>query len=220
MGCLLHCPLCSGSEVARFHQDQRRSYFRCSTCALVFVPSNFYISAAAEKAEYDLHQNSADDPGYRRFLSRIFKPVQARLRPHSRGLDFGSGPGPTLSVMFEEVGYTVALYDRFYAPTPTVWGEFYDFITASEVVEHLHQPGETLARLWACLKPGGLLAVMTKLVLDQAAFAGWHYKNDLTHICFFSQETFTWLGAQWQVQPEFVAKDVVIFTKPVDLSNN
>ena len=139
--------------------------------------------------------------------------MQARIAPHSKGLDFGSGPGPTLSVMFEEVGHAVALYDHFYARNPSIFERSYDFITATEVVEHLHQPRQELDRLWASLKPGGYLGIMTKLVLDQAAFATWHYKNDLTHVCFFSRTTFQWLAAQWQAELTFEGKDVVILKK-------
>ena len=42
--------------------------------------------------------------------------------------------------MFEEMGHTVALYDYFYANDPFVLHHLYDFITATEVVEHLHNP--------------------------------------------------------------------------------
>ncbi len=207
------CPLCKSGVEQLFHQDKRRSYYRCGTCQLVFTSPAYFLTPAEEKAEYDLHRNSPDDAGYRRFLSRLFKPMQARLQPGSRGLDFGSGPGPTLSVMFEEAGHSMALYDHFYANNPTVWNEQFDFITASEVVEHLHHPAEELARLWGCLRPGGTLGIMTKLVLNREAFARWHYKNDLTHVSFFSRPTFEWLGDQWGAKPEFVGKDVVLFTK-------
>ena len=44
---------------------------------------------------------------------------------------------------------------------------------------------------------------MTKLVRNQEAFAKWHYKNDLTHVCFFSRATFEWLSDQWQADLEF-----------------
>ncbi|MGB2360319.1 MAG: methyltransferase, partial [Porticoccaceae bacterium] len=63
------------------------------------------MSSAAEKAIYDQHQNSPDDLQYRRFLSRLTEPLLERLGPCSRGLDFGCGPGPTLSVMMAEQGH-------------------------------------------------------------------------------------------------------------------
>ena len=209
------CPLCYAADAAPFHEDARRTYLRCSACRLVFVPPWQFVSLQAEKAEYDLHQNSPQDPGYRRFLSRLFDPLQASLGANSRGLDFGSGPGPTLSVMFEEAGHQVALYDPFYAHEPAVFDRTYDFITASEVVEHLHHPRRELDRLWRSLKPGGTLGLMTKLVLNRKAFSTWHYRQDMTHVCFFSQPTFRWLADQWRAALAFVEHDVVLLRKEV-----
>jgi len=133
--------------------------------------------------------------------------------PGSNGLDFGSGPGPTLSVMFEEKGHNVKLYDQFYALHPSVFDWRYDFVTATEVVEHLRYPQVELDRLWKCLKPGGYLGIMTKLVIDRDAFAGWHYKNEPSHICFFSRRTFKWLAALWKAEVDFFDEDVIIFSK-------
>jgi SAM-dependent methyltransferase len=208
------CPLCRSAAGHEFYADTRRVYLRCPICALVYVPPAYFLSSQAEKAEYDLHQNSPRDKGYRRFLGRLFRPVQARLSPASHGLDFGSGPGPTLSLMFEEAGHSMALYDPFYAPDARALERSYDFITASEVVEHLHRPQVELNRLWSCLKPGGTLGVMTKLVLDRDAFSRWHYKDDLTHVCFWSRTTFEWLAARWRTEPVFAAKDVILMDKP------
>lgn len=208
-----NCLLCEAPNADAFHHDNQRDYFRCQTCHLIFVPPEQHLSANAEKAEYDLHQNSPNDLGYRRFLSRLFIPMQVQLPPHSHGLDFGSGPGPTLSVMFREAGHTMAIFDPFYAPDNTVFDHQYDFITATEVVEHLRNPQMELNRLWDRLKPGGILGIMTKLALDVDAFARWHYKNDLTHICFYSRETFRWLAGQWGVEAIFVGKDVILFRK-------
>ena len=207
------CPLCGSVQTDLFHQDQLRRYFICDACGLVFVPSAYFLTAESEKAEYDLHENSPDDVGYRRFLSRTFEPVAAKLAPGSEGLDFGCGPGPTLSVMFEEVNHRVALYDPFYADDPAVFERQYDFITATEVVEHLRRPGEELARLWDCLRPGGLLAIMTKRVIDPQSFSRWHYKADRTHVCFFSVRTFGWLAKQWQATLTLEGKDVVTLEK-------
>ena len=206
------CPLCLEAEGEPFFED-RRSYFRCPLCRLVFVPPHQLPSAETEKAEYDKHQNSPDDPGYRRFLGRLFEPLVALLEPGSRGLDFGSGPGPTLSVMFEEAGYRMAIYDPFYAPDPSAFARRYDFVTASEVVEHLHRPRAELERLWSRLRPGGILGIMTKRVLDREAFSRWHYKNDPTHVCFFSVETFEWLAQHWRAELTVCGADVVLLAR-------
>jgi 2-polyprenyl-3-methyl-5-hydroxy-6-metoxy-1,4-benzoquinol methylase len=89
----------------------------------------------------------------------------------------------------------------------------YDFITASEVVEHLHHPRFELERLWSALRPRGILGIMTKRVRDQHAFANWHYKNDPTHVIFFSEATFVWLSRYWSAELQVVGPDVVLFRK-------
>lgn len=207
------CSLCGNSEAIFFHHDRLREYWRCQICRLVFVPPSYFLSAADEKAEYDRHQNNPNDPGYRKFLSRLFEPMNTHLPPESTGLDFGSGPGPTLSLMFTEAGHKTQIYDPFYAPDSSVFEQRYDFITATEVVEHLHAPADELNRLWNCLKPGGQLGIMTKLVLNQNAFARWHYIRDLTHVCFFSRETFKWLAAHWNTECVFPGNDVILLEK-------
>ncbi|MDH3975442.1 MAG: class I SAM-dependent methyltransferase [Deltaproteobacteria bacterium] len=216
---LANCPLCKSEAREPFHRDKRRDYYRCRSCGLTFILPEQYLHAHAEKAEYDLHRNDPHDAGYRRFLGRLFEPMVESLEPGSSGLDFGCGPGPALSVMFEEAGHEVALYDYFYAHDKSVFHRKYDFITATEVVEHLHHPGEELDRLWHCLKAGGRLGIMTKLALDKAAFSKWHYKNDLTHVCFFSEKTARWLAARWQAKVTFADKDVLIYDKLIKTAN-
>ena len=208
------CPLCGDLQLDPFHRDRKRTYYRCRVCRLVFVPAAFHLSLEDEKAEYDRHQNRPDDPAYRRFLSRLATPLLARLAPGSRGLDFGSGPGPTLAPMLTEAGHRVTLYDPFYACNPAVLEDRYDFITASEVVEHLRHPGRDLDRLYRRLKPGGLLGIMTKRVIDRERFARWHYIHDPTHVCFFSRATFHWLAARWRAAVDFAERDVCIIVKP------
>lgn len=209
------CPLCADRHVELYAQDSRRSYYECQCCRLVFVDQQDFLPADEEKKVYDQHQNNPLDRGYRQFLSRLFDPVLEQLGDNAQGLDFGSGPGPTLSLMFEEAGYTMTIFDHFYANDPLVWQRSYDFITSSEVVEHIHQLGTELERLWCHLNSGGVLGVMTKMVTDAEAFSRWHYKNDPTHVRFFSRATFHWLAQHWQAEYEFVGSDVVIFRKAV-----
>ena len=208
------CPLCRNAIALPFYEDKRRTWLRCPECWLISVPPQFHLRPEEEKSHYDLHQNSPDDMAYRRFLNRLFEPVSLRLAASSSGLDFGSGPGPTLSVMFEEAGHAMTIYDQFYAPERSVLHLTYDFVTASEVVEHFRDPAAELERLWECVRRGGMFGLMTKLARDAEAFASWHYKNDPTHISFFSRETFVWLAAKWDAKLEFFGNDVALLTKP------
>ena len=136
-----------------------------------------------------------------------------RIDGNSSGLDFGSGPGPLLKLMFEEQGHSMSHYDSFYTPDKAVFHEMYSFITATEVVEHLHRPLEDLDRLWSCLLPGGYLGLMTSLNLPELNFEAWHYIKDDTHVVFFAPQTMNWLAKRWGAQIEIIGDSVVIFKK-------
>lgn len=209
------CRLCQSTDVAHFHQDKHRGYLRCQQCLLVFVDEASLLPLAQEKAIYDQHQNHPEDLGYRRFLNRLASPLLQRLGDApQKGLDFGCGPGPTLSLMLEHAGHTVALYDPIYYPHTHALKQQYDFITCTEAIEHFHYPHKEWQQLLALLKPGGWLGIMTKLVIDQAAFQNWHYKNDRTHVSFFSSETFAYLAQKYGLQWEILGGDVIIMRTP------
>jgi SAM-dependent methyltransferase len=209
----LHCPLCADEEIASYSSDRRRHYLQCATCDLVFVPPEWHLAREAEGAEYDLHENDVHDPGYRTFLSRLAQPLVERLAPGAQGLDFGCGTGPALAQLLRDAGHQVALYDSFFVPDPAALDSRYDFICATEVVEHLHRPGPELDRLWSLLQPGGWMGIMTKLVIDRAAFDSWHYKNDPTHVCFFSKSTWHWWARHYGAKLEIVEADVILLQR-------
>ncbi|ORP14568.1 2-polyprenyl-3-methyl-5-hydroxy-6-metoxy-1,4-benzoquinol methylase [Vibrio cholerae] len=207
------CPLCHSENSQAYFVDKHRRYFQCQQCALVYVDPEQRLNAEREKGFYDLHQNIPSDEGYRRFLSRVCSPMLDRVPPQSQGLDFGCGPGPTLSLMLEEAGHSMALYDIFYHPDTQVLNRQYDFMTATEVIEHLHDPHRVWQQWLNLVKPGGWIGLMTKMVKDLDAFAGWHYKNDLTHVIFFSRATFQYLAERDQLELEFIGNDVILLRK-------
>ena len=208
-----HCPLCNNEDINLFFKDKNRIYLRCFCCKLVFVPKHYWLSAENEKATYDLHENNAQDQGYRQFLSRLSTPLLEKLSSKQKGLDFGCGPGPALSVLLEEQGQTVDLYDPFYHNDLSVFYKNYDFITATEVVEHLRDPDRDFSALFKMLKQGGWLGIMTKLIIDEHAFGQWHYIRDMTHICFYSRATFEYIAQRFNAEANFVANDVILFYK-------
>jgi len=208
-----HCPLCLGEKSSPYFADNSRSYLLCLDCQLVFVPEQFWLCPAEEKAIYDLHQNDILDPGYRKFLSRLTIPLTEKLGPDKQGLDFGCGPGPALAAMLSEHGHQLELFDPLYQHNPAIFDKQYDFICATEVVEHLRAPDKEFATLFKLLKKGGWLGLMTKLVIDQQAFSKWHYIRDLTHICFYSRATFEFLALRFNATVSFPANDVILLQK-------
>lgn len=210
----MHCPLCEQPSASGFTQDARRAYFRCDECALIFADPAARLTRREEKAVYDHHRNDPSDPDYRRFLNRLAQPLKQRLgQKKLRGLDFGSGPGPTLSVMLEEAGHVMSVYDPFYAPDASILGRQYDFVTCTEAIEHFNTPAREWRLLLDLVKPGGRLGIMTRLVTRAEHFPDWHYKNDPTHVSFFSRHTFRYLAKRDGLECEAIGDDVILLMK-------
>lgn len=211
----LPCPLCLSSQTEFYHQDKRRHYYQCGECALVFVEPAARLELDEEKAAYDNHENDIHDEGYRTFLSRMSAPIldEFKDKPDVCGLDFGCGPGPALADIFSTNGIQMNIFDPIYANTPDVLSQQYDFVTCTEAIEHFYYPNQEWETLKSLIKPKGVLGIMTKLVIDKEAFGRWHYKNDITHVCFFSRQTFEFLAERDNLSVDFIGSDVILFKK-------
>lgn len=207
------CPLCQETETQWFARVDDIDYLRCPGCLLTWMAPEHYPSKTGEKRQYDLHENNPEDAGYRDFLARLASPLLERLAPASGGLDFGCGPGPALAAMMTESGHPTEVYDPIYFPDDSALARSYDFITCTEVVEHLHRPVREFDLFQHLLRPGGHLGVMTSWLTDDEAFAGWHYRRDPTHVCFYRVETLEWIGAHFGWALELPARNVAIFRK-------
>ncbi|MBU2978456.1 class I SAM-dependent methyltransferase [Alteromonas sp. C1M14] len=208
------CPLCASDHILFYHEDKFRPFFQCQQCKLVFAHPQSLPSLIREKREYDLHENHAEDEGYCRFLRRAITPVLANVSLPAQGLDFGCGPTAVLAGLLEQEGYSMTVFDPIYANDSAVLnGRHYDFITCTEAIEHFHTPAKELHILNQLIKPGGLLVFMTKRVTSLQGFSTWHYKNDQTHVSFFSDETFFYLGKKYGFEVTLSGKDIVLLKK-------
>ena len=208
------CPVCGGPGPAAFGIWDGLGYWRCDTCQARGLNPAHHPDPATEKAEYDRHENRVDDPGYRRFLSRLADPLLARLAPGSQGLDYGCGPGPALAYMLREAGLEMALYDPVYHPDTAPLQARHDFVTCSEVAEHFHDPAREFDRMGALLRPGGWLAVMTCFQTDDARFGDWQYRKDPTHVVFYRAETMAHIAAARGWSCILARKDVALMQVP------
>ena len=205
------CPLCMGPEIVDFAADKNRKYLACSNCGLVFVPKPFQVSKERELERYKLHNNDFDDEGYRSFLERMVPIVAERVRTGGKGLDFGCGPSRVLADMLRTRGFQMSAYDPFFLNEPDVLDDRYEFVTATEVVEHLREPGVVFGTLFEIIREGGFLFLMTQLLSRDIRFEDWHYKNDVTHISFFSTQTLDWLSESSGNKHEWVGSDICVF---------
>jgi len=206
------CPLCKDIKTSIFYSDRYRTYFRCTNCALIFVSRADLLPPDQEKARYDLHQNDPQNEGYRQFLNQFAQPMIKHIGPPPlEGLDFGSGPEPVLAMLMEEQGYKMELYDPFYAPDKSPLQRRYDFVTCTETIEHFYAPNKDWPLLLSLVKPGAWLGIMTQLVEDPQDFPTMHYITDMTHVSFFSRETFDYLANRDDLYHEFEADNLIFF---------
>ncbi|HCU08778.1 MAG TPA: class I SAM-dependent methyltransferase [Clostridiales bacterium] len=197
------CKIC-GSTTLRIETRIRkraslRSYRRCPACEYIFLDDAFRLSPEDEFNEYERHQNSIEDPRYVAFFEGFIKDaiISHTSKKEMRCLDFGSGPSPVLAQLLErKFGWTVDLYDKFYASSEIYRGNTYDLITATEVVEHLNDPMHYFRLFKDLLKPNGILSIMTLFHPKcDAEFMKWYYPRDPSHISFYTPKTMEVIAA-------------------------
>ncbi len=189
------CPICF-TEAPFYTSDQLRDYFHCS-CDLIFVARNSVLDPQDEKTRYLSHENTESDPRYRSYLEKTVNAVTPLLGERRRGLDFGCGASTLLQKIFEERGYRVDSYDLYFHPSDHIWGNKYDFIVMSEVIEHLREPFEELARLRRLLTSQGIIFIKTMYHPgEKGLFEEWFYKRDPTHIQFFNESSMACLASR------------------------
>jgi hypothetical protein len=181
------CRLCSAPDCRLIHTDPRRGYFLCPDCGLIFVPAADHCSVPDEKARYDLHDNDDGQEGYRRYLGEMVDAVCQRIDPSARILDFGSGKNAVLISLFREKGYDCTAYDPLYSIGTDALSRRYDAIILCEVIEHLRDLPAEIERMRGLLAPGAALFIRTQFYPSIDEFPRWWYKNDRTHINFFSR---------------------------------
>lgn len=212
---LTQCPLCKHEQTTLFEdltkEHDQRLYYHCENCDLVFADPKSWLIPEEEKKRYEIHQNDSDDERYRAFLDKLLVPLSKKITDHSRGLDFGCGPGPTISVMMSERGHDMKNYDPFFCDDKSVFNETFQFITCTEVLEHMFRPMVELKLMVSLLEQEGVLGLMTEFRED-VDFKTWWYKNDPTHICFYSKKTFKWIADQLNCLVEFHGSSVAILS--------
>lgn len=182
------CPLCGDAGLKRrlLSADGRGCHV-CGGCSLIFADAGCHLSLDDEMRRYVCHENSIENEGYVSFLNQIIEPALRHLKAGMRGLDYGCGPGPTLSKLLERRGFACDNYDPLF-PKDELKPP-YDFIFSTECLEHFRKPREDIAFMLDLLASGGILAVMTELWVSTEEFSKWHYGRDSTHLSFYNART-------------------------------
>ena len=185
------CPLCLEPNTRQLDTSPR--FYKCHQCTTIFRGREHLLPPEKEMERYLLHENDVTDKAYQQFVAPVVDKVLASFIPPAKGLDFGAGTGPVIAKLLGERGYEIALWDPFFHPDPAVLEAKYDFIVCCEVIEHFHTPIAEFHLMKNLLKPGGQVICMTDPLPKNKLFEDWHYKNDPTHVIFYSEENVAWI---------------------------
>lgn len=187
------CTICGSRTIKIYHEIMKMNYYCCEFCQFISKDCDINLTKEKELARYNSHQNSVDDPQYVSYFHHfIYEIILNYCKPGMTGLDFGSGSEPVLATLLERnCDFKMDIYDLYYSPLKIYIGKHYDFITSTEVFEHLRNPLDYFKLLKSHLKEDGILAIMTNFHQNSDQhFKTWHYTRDPTHVSFYSPRTF------------------------------
>ena len=187
----MRCLVCN-SDTSYFTDTQMEvKTYLCTHCDMIFKDPAGHKDFETQKVRYDLHENHAEDEGYRRYFQQFLDFALAQSKMPVTALDFGCGRSTLLSDMLAKQGVTSEFYDPIYHPDTAYRVKKYDLITSVEVFEHLHDPMAVFEELVSLLSPDGILAIRTELLsAGKEAYLQWYYRRDPTHVVFFAPQTF------------------------------
>ena len=192
----MHCTLCFSDHLKELRPPKdRRAYYQCQNCLLIFTDEKYHLTIEDEKYQYKQHNNGIDQPGYVEFLSRVIDPALHYLHGGMTGCDYGCGPSPTLSKIIEKKGIQCDNYDPAFGFVHL--REKYDFIFSTECFEHFFYPARDIVKIDNLLKVNGYLMVMTLQYHDLERFQNWFYKRDPTHVSFYHNKTFDYICEEY-----------------------
>lgn len=228
------------SEVARWDK-KRYSLYRCLSCGLI-RPRPLPYQESTKLAVYDSEQNirffntqtqkiQYESPEYRYFFKH-FKHYLEFAKKYEVGkdhLDIGCGTGHMM-YLFSKRGFrsegqeiskkvAASLSDRFkvYCTDLSTMStrKKYDFITMSQVLEHIEDPRKFLIDTNRLLKKGGYLMIGVPLIsglVPQILRTYWYGLGSGTHLNFFSEKNLPSLLEQTGFEVVEVRKTILDYT--------
>jgi 2-polyprenyl-3-methyl-5-hydroxy-6-metoxy-1,4-benzoquinol methylase len=183
---LPQCPLCATPNASLLFEKDAYPVYQCRNCrgeflhpqpddavlASIYGPE-YFLGGEGDGTERVARMKAATAQRYLSFLTRRLKNDQRRL------LEIGCGAGELLAQAqqqgFEVRGVEVSPSSTLVAnnrlgrqaveagtlETANVPPQHFDVIVGCDVVEHVRNPQAFLARVYECLKPGGMVFLIT-----------------------------------------------------------
>jgi SAM-dependent methyltransferase len=173
------------------------------------------LSPLTEKKVYDTHHNDVNDPRYQAFVSPVTSYILSHFNKNHKGLDFGSGPGPVIAEILRQNDFQINLYDPYYHNNLTNLEMQYDYIIACEVIEHFNHPSQVFNQLSNLIRPNGSWVFFTWLYDESIDFNHWHYKNDETHVIFYTKKTLNFIKKAYHFDDLYIQDRLIVFKKKI-----
>ena len=192
----MNCKICSSKTVRIENSKKDIIYYNCINCDFIFINESNINTPKNERLRYLKHNNTLDNNNYVKiFKELIEKYIICSKNKIRRILDFGCGSIPVFAKLLKDNGFIVDVYDKYFFPHKDYFKKKYDLITLIEIIEHLKNPLKELIHLKNLLNKKGLFIIKTLFHPENNdIFLKWWYKEDFTHISFFSQKTFKFLA--------------------------
>jgi len=196
----MNCKICASNSPVFF--SDKRTFYKCPYCSLIFTNETL-VGEQAEK-HYKDQWDDQDEQFWKDRASDLHSLISQHLATPGKVLDFGSGSGK-LTEALKERGVDVTPLDPMthgYLKDQN-YSDKFDVIIAIEVIEHLTDLWKEFAELDKVLSKNGIMifsTLLTNLFIDlpesqsKESFAGWTYKDDPTHVCFYSNRAISVLA--------------------------
>lgn len=170
------CPACASTEAKKVGDKSGFEILVCRSCKTLYTSR---VPAHNEVEDYDEYYtaDNLSSPGFIRNRLEEIVGSFAKHRKSNRLLDVGFGSGTILQAardlgwatsgqevskpaveQAEKLGFDVFHGELEDANFPD---EYFDIVTASEIIEHLPEPQKTLHEIARILRPGGLFWATT-----------------------------------------------------------
>jgi hypothetical protein len=204
------CPLCKGGKHV-YYRHGKRIYYQCEKCDSIFLDENYRLTPDREKKRYLEHNNDVNDNRYQNFVEPITSAILNKFKSHHTGLDYGAGTGPVITKILKDYSYNIKTYDPYFHNYPEYLKKKYDYIACCEVIEHFYNPYSEFKKLKNMVKKTGALYCQTNLYNKSINFKNWYYKNDPTHVFFYTEKSIFWIKENFAFHDVTIDSRLIIF---------
>ncbi len=204
------CPLCGGRKYIYYRLNEK-TYYQCEKCNSISLDESVHLNPEEEMKRYLEHNNDVEDTGYQNFVKPITSAIFKDFDENHKGLDYGAGSGPVITKILTDYSYNIKTYDPYFHNFPDYLKERYDYIACCEVIEHFYHPYCEFKRLKKLLNKNGVLYCQTGIYKENINFKDWYYKNDPTHVFFYTEKSIYWIKEHFDFKDITIRNRLIIF---------